>query len=429
MRTRLQPVRGSPAPGNSSPPGSIKRRRRSCAVGTTSAAPPPRSSAPAPLPGPVAQRIVPGAALPPRRRRRLRTTLTGARALARHPPPPRTILIPCSCPCRCAAPATTTSSRWRTLLATQTSEASRVRRARALAPLLRKSAGARSAHEWHTNGTPPCQPANPVRPSRPASTAAGYTINSSKVIFLRRRPQPRPPKGAVGASLCTVCSRHLQDVSRFCSLQCKLDSQAGVTHVSLRAVQVPTAADRAHSSGSSARSGSGPETPGHFSALRALDGGASSSDSECMCVLGRSRQWGGVCCPGRRWLEPGAAHSKPLRTACAWACPPRQLRLAQPQPAHLLHSPPCLAGPTSMAPLSSGGRAAPCVPPRCSRRQHSPTAFSRDHTLPRRHAHTAGPLVRVNSASARTACPSVPATVHHSRRLAPHYSVPRPLPH
>ena len=55
-------------------------------------------------------------------------------------------------------------------------------------------------------------------------------------MFLRRRPQPRPPKGAVGASLCTVCSRHLQDVSAFCSLQCKLDADAGTGPVCLRAL-------------------------------------------------------------------------------------------------------------------------------------------------------------------------------------------------
>ena len=56
------------------------------------------------------------------------------------------------------------------------------------------------------------------------------------MVFLRRRPQPRPPKGAVGASLCTVCSRHLQDVSAFCSLQCKLDADAGTGPVCLRAL-------------------------------------------------------------------------------------------------------------------------------------------------------------------------------------------------
>lgn len=110
---------------------------------------------------------------------------------------------------------------------------------------------------------------------------AAYTINSSKVIFLRRRPQPRPPKGAVGASLCTVCSRHLQDVSHFCSLQCKLDGQAGVKHVNLR--RLAPSAVAANSSGSSGRSSTGaPETPSHLESLWQLDVAAAASDSDCM---------------------------------------------------------------------------------------------------------------------------------------------------
>lgn len=116
---------------------------------------------------------------------------------------------------------------------------------------------------------------------------AGYTINSSKVIFLRRRPQPRPPKGAVGASVCTVCSRHLQDVSQYCSLQCKMDASAGVKHVSLRklATGAPPAPAHAHSSGSSG--GGAPGTPSHLQQLsRALDATAAffaaGSDSDCM---------------------------------------------------------------------------------------------------------------------------------------------------
>jgi hypothetical protein len=132
-------------------------------------------------------------------------------------------------------------------------------------------------------------------PSPPAPSPAGYTINSSKVIFLRRRPQPRPPKGAVGASLCSVCSRHLQDVSQFCSLQCKLDCLAGVKHVSLRKLAPGAAAaassaagseggsGAALSSGSSSgrSSGGAPVTPSHLDALRALEA-VTSSDSECM---------------------------------------------------------------------------------------------------------------------------------------------------
>lgn len=83
----------------------------------------------------------------------------------------------------------------------------------------------------------------------------------------------------MGASLCTVCSRHLQDVSQYCSLQCKLDSLAGVKHVSLRKL-APQPADATHSSGSSARS-SGPETPSHLDSLRPLDATAATSDSDC----------------------------------------------------------------------------------------------------------------------------------------------------
>lgn len=100
-----------------------------------------------------------------------------------------------------------------------------------------------------------------------------YVINGAKVLFLRRRPQPRPPKGAVGASQCTVCTRHLQDVSLYCSLQCKLDSHSGVKHVSLR-----TAAPRGTTSSSS---GSGyVETPSHLEHLKPFDSGYGYSDSD-----------------------------------------------------------------------------------------------------------------------------------------------------
>lgn len=67
-----------------------------------------------------------------------------------------------------------------------------------------------------------------------------YVINSSKVCFLRRRPQPRPPKGALGASQCTVCARHLADVADFCSLQCKLDGASGVRSILLTAPTTPS---------------------------------------------------------------------------------------------------------------------------------------------------------------------------------------------
>jgi hypothetical protein len=170
-----------------------------------------------------------------------------------------------------------------------------------------------------------------------------YVINGSKVVFLRRRPQPRPPKGAVGASQCVVCTRHLQvrreaaergwsmpvcsfieadqivpgwlkhklwtatnvpaqqisifacvsftpvkmaypflsllphdlrqDISLYCSLQCKLDGQLG-----LKTDAPPHPASSADSQSSAHTNG--PDTPSMLNTLRASDSGSTGSDSD-----------------------------------------------------------------------------------------------------------------------------------------------------
>jgi hypothetical protein len=105
-----------------------------------------------------------------------------------------------------------------------------------------------------------------------------YVINGSKVVFLRRRPQPRPPKGAVGASQCAVCTRHLQDVSHFCSLQCKLDacSDAAPAAPQQHARSKPAAAEDSRASGSK---DSSPDTPQHDLAAKLLLDSGSDSDT------------------------------------------------------------------------------------------------------------------------------------------------------
>ncbi|XP_020082683.1 uncharacterized protein LOC109706316 [Ananas comosus] len=53
------------------------------------------------------------------------------------------------------------------------------------------------------------------------SNVQSYTINSSKVVFLKKRPQNRQFKGS--GNICTSCDRSLQEPYIHCSLGCKVD--------------------------------------------------------------------------------------------------------------------------------------------------------------------------------------------------------------
>ncbi|RZC45553.1 hypothetical protein C5167_038508 [Papaver somniferum] len=53
------------------------------------------------------------------------------------------------------------------------------------------------------------------------SFVQSYSTNNAKVIFLNQRPQTRPFRTSSG-SVCFSCNRSLQDVNRFCSLDCKV---------------------------------------------------------------------------------------------------------------------------------------------------------------------------------------------------------------
>ncbi|KAB5551864.1 hypothetical protein DKX38_009175 [Salix brachista] len=53
------------------------------------------------------------------------------------------------------------------------------------------------------------------------SNVQAYTINSAKVVFIKKRPQNRQFKGA--GNYCTSCDRSLQEPFLHCSLGCKVD--------------------------------------------------------------------------------------------------------------------------------------------------------------------------------------------------------------
>ncbi|KAF1875659.1 hypothetical protein Lal_00006289 [Lupinus albus] len=53
------------------------------------------------------------------------------------------------------------------------------------------------------------------------SNVQAYTINSAKVVFIKKRPQNRHFKGS--GNYCTSCHRSLQEPFIHCSLGCKVD--------------------------------------------------------------------------------------------------------------------------------------------------------------------------------------------------------------
>ncbi|KAJ4958577.1 hypothetical protein NE237_025688 [Protea cynaroides] len=53
------------------------------------------------------------------------------------------------------------------------------------------------------------------------SNVQAYTINSAKVVFIKKRPQSRQFKGS--GNYCTSCDRSLQEPYSHCSLGCKVD--------------------------------------------------------------------------------------------------------------------------------------------------------------------------------------------------------------
>lgn len=85
-----------------------------------------------------------------------------------------------------------------------------------------------------------------------------YVINGAKVLFLRPRPQPRPPKGVVAPARCTVDGRQLMDAhSSYCSLRCKLEVEDKVF-----ADNYPSAAEEMEAAAAAAQAGGSADLAG-----------------------------------------------------------------------------------------------------------------------------------------------------------------------
>jgi hypothetical protein len=87
-------------------------------------------------------------------------------------------------------------------------------------------AAAVCTHPISNHGLPRTNPyLSPSCTLPPSSNPIGvqpYSINNNKVLFLRPRPQPRPPKGPVnpGTNACAVDGRQLMDPGdTYCSIR------------------------------------------------------------------------------------------------------------------------------------------------------------------------------------------------------------------
>jgi hypothetical protein len=70
--------------------------------------------------------------------------------------------------------------------------------------------------------TPALAAARRSLPACPPTGIQQYVINGHKVYFLRPRPQPRAPKGAVLPAKCVVDGRQLMEAGHcYCSIRCK----------------------------------------------------------------------------------------------------------------------------------------------------------------------------------------------------------------
>ncbi|RWW52761.1 hypothetical protein BHE74_00040804, partial [Ensete ventricosum] len=77
-------------------------------------------------------------------------------------------------------------------------------------------------------GVPPLHSFSSSKKLSVSCLLQSYTINSSKVVFLKKRPQSRQFKGS--GNICTSCDRSLQEPFVHCSLGCKLSPDYIIPH-------------------------------------------------------------------------------------------------------------------------------------------------------------------------------------------------------
>jgi hypothetical protein len=124
-----------------------------------------------------------------------------------------------------------------------------------------------------------------------------YVINGAKVLFLRPRPQPRPPKGVVAPARCAVDGRQLMDAhSTYCSLRCKLEVEDGAF-----AAHYPSAAEELGGGGGAAA------------------GSTASGAAALASAGGSAHQHGKQCEGGRRVVMPSLKRATPSASAAAAA--------------------------------------------------------------------------------------------------------------
>lgn len=127
------------------------------------------------------------------------------------------------------------------------------------------------------------QPAHPLPTHPPITTTTG-----AKVVFLRPRPQPRPPKGVAAPARCMVDGRQLMDGSaRYCSLQCKLEGEdaAYAPRHALATARAQVTAAQLNSELLAASAAGGPGAAAVAADAAAAGGAAAGTSDQAHCVL------------------------------------------------------------------------------------------------------------------------------------------------